>query len=202
MNTLRFLAILALSTSMLSCSSGSDERAAPGAGPKNVAPAGEKAAAPIKLEKPTNSGPGFLTAFADVDQVVGEVPHSVKLGVEVVDGTGQPPFTYKWDFGDATEFSTDQRPAHVYKIPGSFRASVIVTDGKGQTDQDYVDITVNEDFEYAVTPDQLREALPLDDLLDKAQKAQKEAEKQKGAAKEGKAAASGAHPPGPQGAHP
>jgi len=62
MNTLRFLAILALSTSMLSCSSGSDERAAPGAGPKNVAPAGEKAAAPIKLEKPTNSGPGSLFA--------------------------------------------------------------------------------------------------------------------------------------------
>jgi hypothetical protein len=171
MSRFPILASLGFGAWLLACSGGGDEArapapAAPGA---PAAPAGEKVA-PIKLQKPTNEGPGFLTAFADVNEVVGEVPHTVKLDVEIVEGTGQPPFTYKWDFGDATEFSTEQSPSHVYKIAGSFRASVIVTDSKGQIDQDYVDITVNEDFDYAVTPEQLREALPLDDILDKAQK--------------------------------
>jgi hypothetical protein len=167
MSTFRTLAALGTCALLLSCSSPSEEPPAPADAPEG-APAAP--AAPIKLGEPTNQDAGFLTAFADADEVVGGVPHTVKLEVAVVEGTGHPPFSYKWDFGDATEFSTDQAPTHVYKIPGSFRASVIVTDSKGETDQDYVDITVNEDFEYAVTPEQMREALPLDDVVEKAKK--------------------------------
>jgi hypothetical protein len=164
MNTLRTLALMSLGALALACSGGGDESSPPASAP---VPAEERPA-PVKIGPPTNDGPGFLTAFADVNEVVGSVPHEVKLAVDVVEGTGNPPFSYKWDFGDATEFSTERTPSHVYKIPGSFRASVIVTDSKGDTDQDYVDITVNEDFEYTVTPDQLREALPMDEFVERA----------------------------------
>ena len=109
--------------------------------------------------------PGALTAFADVDESVGDVPHTVKLDVDVIDGTGTPPFTYIWDFGDATEFSKEKAPTHVYKIPGSFRASVIVTDSKGEIDQDYFDISVNEVLAPgAITAEQLMEMLPPGEL--------------------------------------
>jgi PKD repeat protein len=172
------LAALGLGT-LLGCSGGGDESATPAA----QSDASDVAKiAPIELKEPTNNEPGFLTAFADADEVVGGVPHTVKLGVDVVDGTGSPPFKYRWDFGDATEFSDDKSTTHVYKIPGSFRASVIVTDSKGDTDQDYVDITVNEDFDYAVTPDQLREAIPLEKMVEKMQK---EGQNAKGAAAPG-----------------
>ena len=105
--------------------------------------------------------PGALTAFADVDESSGDAPHSVKLTVDVIDGTGTPPFSYIWDFGDATEFSTDRQTAHTYKIPGFFRASVIVTDSKGETDQDYYDIVVHEALpDGAITAEQLMKMLP------------------------------------------
>jgi len=105
--------------------------------------------------------PGLLTAFADADESIGDVPLTVQLNVDIIDNTGTPPFTFIWDFGDATEFSTEQAPKHVYEVPGSFRASVIVTDSKGEKDQDYVDISVNEPLpEGAITAEQLMEIIP------------------------------------------
>lgn len=163
--TLTTLAAIGLAT-LVGCSGGGDEPTPPAAQPDS--PDVPKVA-PIQMKEPTSDEPGFLTAFADADEVVGGVPHTVKLDVDVVEGTGHPPFKFRWDFGDATEFSDEKAPTHVYKIPGSFRASVIVTDSKGGTDQDYVDVTVNEDFEYAVTPDQLREAIPIEKMVEKAQ---------------------------------
>lgn len=114
------------------------------------------------FKEPTgNDEPGALTAFADVDESIGDVPHTVQLDVDVIDGTGNPPFTYIWDFGDATEFSKEKAPKHTYKIPGSFRASVIVTDSKGEIDQDYFDISVNEPVaEGDITAEQLMEMMP------------------------------------------
>ncbi len=107
--------------------------------------------------------PKALTAFADVDESDGDVPLSVQLDVDIIPGTGTPPFTYLWDFGDATEFSTEKAPKHTYEVPGSFRASVIVTDSKGETDQDYYDITASEPMgEGAVSAQQLLEMLPED----------------------------------------
>ena len=87
---------------------------------------------------------GSLTVFADGDESMGEIPLTVQLDVEVLEGTGVPPYRYLWDFGDGTTFSTLQRPTHVYRIPGSFRASVVVTDARNELDQDYVDISVRE----------------------------------------------------------
>src|SRR5262245_47043316 len=73
--------------------------AAPDAGAQ--APAGSD---PRLLENPTAEEPGFLTAFADANESVGPAPFTIKLNVEVVENTGTPPYTFTWDFGDATEF--------------------------------------------------------------------------------------------------
>lgn len=119
--------------------------------------------APKGDEKEADEGhePGALTAFADADESDGEAPLTVQLDVDIIDGTGYPPFKFIWDFGDATEFSREKAPKHVYKIPGSFRASVIVTDSKGEIDQDFYDITVDEpDEPGAVTAEQLMQMMP------------------------------------------
>lgn len=137
------------------------------------ASAGSEPAPPLQLAQaePAAKGaaaaeePGALTAFADVDSSVGDAPHAVQLDVDVISGTGTPPFTYIWDFGDATEFSKEKSPKHTYKIPGNFRASVIVTDSKGEIDQDYFDISVNEANEPgSVTAEQLMEMMPPGEL--------------------------------------
>ncbi len=126
--------------------------------------AAEAAKTPAKkpFVEPAGTGePGALTVFADVDESVGDVPLAVQLDVDVIDGTGHPPFTYIWDFGDATAFSKEKAPKHTYEIPGSFRASVIVTDSKGETDQDYFDISADEAAEEGgVTAEQLMEMMP------------------------------------------
>jgi len=165
--------VLALTLSLLAvggfgaCASEDQPKAAPAPAAEKQAPAAvadtaEEATPPKTFEEPDQTGePGALTAFADVDESIGDVPHTVKLDVDVIDGTGNPPFTYVWDFGDATEFSTEKAPTHTYKIPGSFRASVIVTDAKGEIDQDYFDISVNESLPPgAITPEQLMEMMP------------------------------------------
>lgn len=131
--------------------------------PTPLAEAGVAAEAGAKAPgDPAGGGErGALTAFAHVDRSIGDVPHAVQLDVEVLDGTGHPPFTYVWDFGDATEFSKEKAPKHVYRMPGSFRASVIVTDTDGETDRGYFDISVNEpDAPSAITAEQLMEMMP------------------------------------------
>ncbi len=87
---------------------------------------------------------GALTVFADADESIGVFPLTVRLEVEVLPGTGLPPYRYHWDFGDGTRFSDEPNPSHTYRIPGSFRASVVVIDARGELDQDYVDLSVNE----------------------------------------------------------
>ncbi len=120
---------------------------------------------------------GALTAFADADEILGEAPHAVHLDVEVIPGTGHPPFTYRWDFGDATPFSSEKAPGHTYEIPGDFRASVIVTDSKGEVDQDFVDITVTQALPPgAMTVDELRKKMPPEKILEEIRR-KREADK-------------------------
>jgi PKD repeat protein len=143
---------------------------------KQAAPAGGSGEPIQPLAKPApepevkDTGPGALTAFADVDQSVGTVPHTVRVNVDVIEHTGQPPYTYTWDFGDATAFSNEKSPTHVYEVPGEFRASVLVRDKSGQVEQDYIDVSVlaadrpSEDQVRA-----LMERKPLQPYLDAAQ---------------------------------
>jgi len=127
---------------------------------------------PKVMQNPTAAEPGFLTAFADADETIGEAPMTVKLTVDVIDNTGTPPYTFIWDFGDATEFSKEQSPSHTYTIPGNFRASVIVRDSKGEVDQDYIDIAVSDpNAPEGITAEQLMQQVPLEEVLRQAREA-------------------------------
>ncbi|HEY8517501.1 MAG TPA: PKD domain-containing protein [Candidatus Binatia bacterium] len=162
--------------------------AAPAAAPaeKAEAPAADLANDPRVLENPTPEEPGFLTAFADADETIGDAPFTVKLNVDVVENTGTPPYTYIWDFGDATEFSTEKSPTHTYTIPGSFRASVIVRDSKGEVDQDYIDVSVSDpNMPSGITAEQLMQQVPVEEILRQAREAAAKGAGQQGATGEG-----------------
>lgn len=143
------------------------------AAPAADAPAPKIAANDPRLhENPTAEEPGSLTGFVDADETIGNAPLTVKLTVDVIPNTGVPPYTYIWDFGDATEFSTEQSPTHVYKIPGNFRASVLIKDSKGEYDQDYIDIAVSDpSAPSGLTGEQLMQQVPLDEVLRQAREA-------------------------------
>lgn len=130
------------------------------------------AADPRVFENPTAQEPGFLTAFADADESVGDAPFTVKLNVDVIDNTGTPPYSFIWDFGDATEFSTEKSPTHTYKIPGSFRASVIIRDSKGEVDQDYIDVAVSDpNAPVGISAEQLMQQVPVEEIMRQAREA-------------------------------
>lgn len=153
--------------------------AAPAAKPQAAAakPATDAAAQvnandPRLKDNPTAEEPGSLTAFVDSDETIGNAPLTVKLTVDVIPNTGVPPYTFKWDFGDSSEFSNEQSPTHVYKIPGNFRASVIIQDSKGEYDQDYIDIAVSDpNAPTGLTGEQLMQQVPLDEVMRQAREA-------------------------------
>jgi PKD repeat protein len=61
-------------------------------------------------------------------------------------GTGTDPekkaITYAWDFGDGKGKSTEQNPKYTYEKPGSYTATLTVTDDKKKTAQAKIAITV------------------------------------------------------------
>ncbi|MDG2307346.1 MAG: PKD domain-containing protein [Candidatus Binatia bacterium] len=165
-STILFAAtILAFAPALAQAADDSQQSAAPLLVAQNDAGKAQAAAAEPAQAADGAAEPGALTAFADADESSGETPHSVRLDVDVIPGTGHPPFTYIWDFGDATKFSTAKSPVHTYIIPGSFRASVIVTDSKGEIDQDFSDISVDEGEEPGgVTAEQLMRMMPPNEI--------------------------------------
>jgi PKD repeat protein len=119
--------------------------AAPVASP--AAEASSASASGSTAKDPTRLGVK-VAASSDADD--GERPFTVNLEAAVREGSGTPPYTYLWDFGDGTPFGNSSKVTHVYRLPGSFRASIIVTDKSGDTDQDYVDIDVERPGEEPV----------------------------------------------------
>jgi hypothetical protein len=135
-------------------------------------PADLDTADPRLRENNSADEPGYLTGFVDASETLGNAPLTIDLTVDVIPNTGTPPYTFTWDFGDATEFSSEQAPTHTYKIPGNFRASVIIKDSKGEIDQDYIDIAVSDpNAPQGLTGEQLMQQVPLEEVLRQAREA-------------------------------
>lgn len=52
-------------------------------------------------------------------------------GLASSDPQGDLPLTYEWDFGDGSPLGTEAQPIHVYSVFGTYTASLVVIDSKG-----------------------------------------------------------------------
>jgi hypothetical protein len=97
------------------------------------------AAAPAPTGQADDEAP--LLAWAEGDPEDGKAPLSVEFKADVEGG--KPPLKYTWKFGDGSADSTDANPKHTYDKPGKYRADLSVADAGGDSDSDYVEITVD-----------------------------------------------------------
>jgi PKD repeat protein len=84
--------------------------------------------------------PARLTASASANPTTGSPPLTVQFSGSAAGGT--PPYSYNWDFGDGVSSQT-QNPAHYYANPGTYVATLSVTDQTREKAQSTVTITVN-----------------------------------------------------------
>ncbi len=85
------------------------------------------------------SGP--LSANISASPSAGPAPLTVTFTSTVFGGTS--PYTYSWNFGDASPLSTLPDPTHTYGGPGSFIAMLTVTDKAGASLSPRLLISVN-----------------------------------------------------------
>jgi len=63
---------------------------------------------------------------------------------QATESGGTAPFTYTWNFGDGTNQTGSLNPSHTYPNPGSYTATVTVTDANKLTSSSSVVVTVND----------------------------------------------------------
>ncbi|MFK7811732.1 MAG: PKD domain-containing protein, partial [Maribacter sp.] len=87
-----------------------------------------------------NSGEPLM-AVAESDVSEGNAPLIVTFTGS--NSIGDNIVSYSWNFGDGTDFSTDENPQHIYTIPGTYEAVLTISDGE-DTSSSSVTITVTE----------------------------------------------------------
>jgi PKD repeat protein len=90
---------------------------------------------------PTNDTGGVtpepLRAQVNLDST--DIPATYRFEADGDGGT--PPYTFHWDFGDGQEANV-QNTRHTYESPGSYTATLTVTDATGQTASDSTQVIV------------------------------------------------------------
>lgn len=115
--------------------------AEPGAAAPAAAPAAPTATTLAPAAKAgEDEEPAPLLAWADSDTDEGKAPLTIAFTADVEGG--KPPLTYVWKFGDGTPDSAEANPKHTYAKAGTYRADLEVKDSSGDSDSDYLEITV------------------------------------------------------------
>jgi len=93
---------------------------------------------------PPYTEPGAALAVASASPTSAKVSETVSFdGSESTPGSGGGSLTYAWDFeGTGSFVDTDERPTHAYRTPGTYTATLRVTDDAGRSDTDKVQIHV------------------------------------------------------------
>lgn len=73
-----------------------------------------------------------LAVFDAFASNIGSIGESIQFNASVEPLTGQPPYTYHWDFGDQGS-STQLNPTHTYTKSGNYTYIFTVTDNAGAT---------------------------------------------------------------------
>jgi hypothetical protein len=73
---------------------------------------------------------------------IGSTGESIQFNASIEPLTGQPPYTYHWDFGDQSS-STQLNPTHIYTKAGVFTYTFTVTDNAGATAELSDNITIS-----------------------------------------------------------
>src|SRR5215213_1031412 len=97
----------------------------------------------IVTPAPTNDTGGGVTPEplrAQVNLDSTDIPFTHRFEASADGGT--PPYTYHWDFGDGQEANV-QNTRHTYEDPGSYTATLTVTDSTGQTASDSTEVIVS-----------------------------------------------------------
>jgi hypothetical protein len=92
----------------------------------------------------TNETTEPLTVHAIWDSTNGNTaPATFRLEADILSG-GTPPYTYHWDFGDGQQETLEgsSGTSHTYENPGTYTATLTVTDATGQTASDTVQVPV------------------------------------------------------------
>lgn len=133
--------------SAASCTPSENKSAPVPTATKAAAPAAAAAASPAAAAASANGdaaateeGDEILMVWAEAEPDEGAPPLDVQLKADVSGGVGERKI--KWEFGDGSPASSELNPKHKYEKAGTFRASVEVSDGSGDSDSDYVDIEI------------------------------------------------------------
>lgn len=84
--------------------------------------------------------------FLDLDvepDYEGPPPLEVRFVLEVEDAV--PPLKYEWDFGDGSPKSHAPNPTHVFEREGEYTTVVTVTDSRGVSASEDIDIYVEKE---------------------------------------------------------
>jgi PKD repeat protein len=92
-----------------------------------------------------------MTAIADIDELSVQIENEENeyvqgeeiIFVSAVQG-GDQPYSYNWNFGDASPISTSISPTHVYEYTGTYTVILTVTDAQGLTQTSSKTIIIRE----------------------------------------------------------
>jgi PKD repeat protein len=131
----RTLILTCLTGTLVACGGESEQTAPP-------APTPPTTAAPAAAQAPTDAA-YELDVIVEGEPDEGPPPLTVKFQGYVEEDEGGP-WKFAWDFGDGAS-SAEQNPTHVYEKEGEYTASLTVTDQRGYTGNDEIDVFVETD---------------------------------------------------------